>query len=70
MFSNNIDWEILGQGGMRFEKSFKSYSNDQWVLCSEQTWFNMAEILYALILNRNIIDERILITLENRSLKS
>jgi len=66
MFSNNIDWEILIQGGMRFEKSFKSYSNDQWVLCMEQTWFNMAEILYALILNRNIIDERILITLENR----
>jgi len=28
LFSNNIDWEILGQGEIRFEKSFKSYSND------------------------------------------
>jgi len=23
MFSNSIDYEILGQGGMSFEKSFK-----------------------------------------------
>jgi hypothetical protein len=30
LLSNSIDWEIIGQGGMRFEKSFKSYSNDQW----------------------------------------
>jgi len=29
LLSNSIDWEILGKGGMRFEKSFKSYSNDQ-----------------------------------------
>jgi len=28
MFSNNIDWEIHGEGGMRFKKSLKSYSND------------------------------------------
>ena len=48
---------------MRFEKTFKSYSNDQWLLCTEQTWFNIANILCALMLNQNIIDERILITL-------
>jgi hypothetical protein len=69
ILSNSIDWEILDQGGMRFEKSFKSYSNDQWLLCREQTWFNMADILNVLILNRDIIDERILITLRNWSLK-
>jgi hypothetical protein len=69
MFSNSIDWEIIGQGGMRFEKSFKSYSNNQWLLCKEQTWFNLADILRASILNRNIIDKRILITLRNWSLK-
>ena len=54
---------------MRFEKSFKSYSNNQWLLYREQTWFNMINILHALILNQNIIDERILITLRNQSLK-
>jgi hypothetical protein len=36
---------------MRFEKSFKFYSNDQWLLCREQTWFNMTDILHALMLN-------------------
>ena len=35
MFSNGIDWEILNQDGMRFEKGFKSYPNDQWLLCKE-----------------------------------
>jgi hypothetical protein len=65
MFSNSIDWEILGQDGIRFEKSFKSYFNDQWLLYREQTWFYMADILHALMLNQNIIDERILITLKN-----
>ena len=48
---------------------FKSYSNDQWQLYREQTWFNMTDILYALILNWNINDERILITMKNPSLK-
>jgi hypothetical protein len=38
MFSNSIDWEILSQGAIRFEKSFKSYSNDQWLLCGEQSY--------------------------------
>jgi hypothetical protein len=28
LFSNSIGWEISGQGEMRFEKSFKSYSNN------------------------------------------
>jgi hypothetical protein len=28
MFWNSIDQEILGQCGMGFEKSFKSYSNN------------------------------------------
>jgi hypothetical protein len=69
LFSNSIDWEILNQCGMIFEKSFKSYSNDQWLLCKEQTWFNMANILHDLMLNQNIIDKRILITLRNQSLK-
>jgi hypothetical protein len=54
---------------MKFENSFKSYSNNQWLLYREQTWFNMSDILHALMLNQNIIDERILITLKNWSLK-
>jgi hypothetical protein len=44
---------------MRFEKNFKSYSNDQWLLCREQTWFKMVDILHALMLNKKIIDEMI-----------
>jgi len=28
LFSNSIDRVILGQGGMRFKKDLKSYSND------------------------------------------
>ena len=54
---------------MRFEKSFESYSNDQWILCREQTWFNMVDILHALMLNQNIINEKTLNTLRNQSLK-
>jgi hypothetical protein len=46
LFLNSIDWEILGKDGITFEKSFKSYSNDQWLLCREQTWFNMTHILH------------------------
>jgi hypothetical protein len=69
VFSNTIDWENLSKGGMRFEKNFKSYSNDQWLLCREQTWFNMTDILYVLMLNQNIINKRILITMKNRLLK-
>jgi hypothetical protein len=65
LFSNSIDRKIIGQSGMRFEKSLKSYSNDQWLLCKEQAWFNMTNILYFLMLNHNIIDENILITLRN-----
>jgi hypothetical protein len=44
---------------MRFEKNFKSYSNDQWLLCREQTWFKMVDIFHALMLNKKIIDEMI-----------
>jgi hypothetical protein len=69
LFLNSIDWEIFGQCGMRFEKSFKSYSNDQWLLCGEQIWFNITNIFHALMLNQNIIDERILIILRNWSLE-
>jgi hypothetical protein len=69
LFSNNIDCKILSQCEMRFEKSFKSYLNDQWLLYRKQTWYNMTDILHVLILNRNIIDERILITLRKQSLK-
>jgi hypothetical protein len=54
---------------MRFKKSFESYSNHQWLLCKEQKRFSITDILHALMLNRNIIDERILITLGNLSLK-
>jgi hypothetical protein len=25
MFSNSIDWKIVGQGGMRFEKAINDY---------------------------------------------
>ena len=48
LFSNCIDWEILGQDGMIFEKIFKFYSNNQWLWCRKQTWFNMADILHVL----------------------
>jgi hypothetical protein len=54
---------------VEFEKCFESYSNDQWLLCRKQTWLNMANIPHALMLNRNIIDEMILITLINELLK-
>jgi len=69
LFSNSIDWEIIGQGGMRFEKNFKSYSNNQLLLYKKQIWFNMTDIQHALMLNWNIIDKMILITLRNRLLK-
>ena len=69
LFTNSIDRLIIGQSRVRFEKKIKSYSNDQWLLCREKTWFNMADILHALMLNQNIIDEMILITLRNQSLK-
>jgi len=69
IFSNSIDWEILSQVGMRFEKSFKSYLSNQLLLYREQTWFNIADIFYALMLNQNIIDESILIILRKWSLK-
>jgi len=54
---------------MRIENIFKSYLNNQWLLYREQTLFNMTNILHALMLNQHIIDERILITPRNRSLK-
>jgi hypothetical protein len=56
LFSNSINREILGQGGIRFENGFKSYSNDQWLLCIEQIWFNTTYILHVLMLNKKIID--------------
>jgi hypothetical protein len=65
LFSNSINWEIFGQGGMRFKKGFKSYSNDQLLLCRESTWFNMANMLLALMLNKNISDKMVLITMRN-----
>ena len=52
LISNCIDWDILGQEEMKFQKSFKFYSNDQWLLHREQTWFNMVNILYTLMLNQ------------------
>ena len=68
--SQTILIKNFGQGRMRFKKSFKFYSNDQWLLCREQTRFNMANILYILILNWNIIDKIILIILKNQLLKN
>jgi hypothetical protein len=41
---------------MRSEKSFKFYSNNQWLLRREQTWFNMADILNALIFKYKLIN--------------
>jgi len=37
------------QGGMRLEKSFKSYSNNQGLWCWKQIWFNRVDILHAII---------------------
>jgi hypothetical protein len=68
LFWNSIDWKIIGHDGMRFEKNFKCYSNDQ--LYKKQTWLNMTNILHALMLNHNIIDKKILITLKNLSQKA
>jgi hypothetical protein len=41
--------------------------NDYYI--EKKTWFNIADIFHVLMLNENIIDERILIKLRNRSLK-
>jgi hypothetical protein len=49
MFLNSIDSKILAQSGMRFKKSFKSYSNDQWLQCCEQIWYDREDILHALM---------------------
>ena len=38
LFSNSIDWKILAQGEMRFKKSSKSYSDDQWLLFREKKY--------------------------------
>jgi len=34
---------------MRFEKSFKSYSKNQWLWCWEQTWFNRVDTLHTIM---------------------
>jgi hypothetical protein len=34
---------------MRFEKNFKSYSNNQWLWYSEQTWFDIVDTLHAIM---------------------
>ena len=54
----------MGQDEMRFEILCKYYLNYQWLLCKEQTRFNITNILYVLKLNQNIIDEMILIILK------
>jgi hypothetical protein len=51
LLSNNIDWKFLNQGKIKFEKGLKSYSNNHWLLCIEQIWFNMTNIIHALMLN-------------------
>ena len=59
LFSNSIDKKNFGQNKMRFQKNFKFYSIDQWLLYREQTWFNIANILHNLMLNQNLIDKKI-----------
>jgi hypothetical protein len=54
---------------MRFEKGFKFYSNDQWLLCKEQTWFNMVNILYSLMLNQKIINKKYINYIEKLVIK-
>jgi hypothetical protein len=34
---------------MIFEKSFKSYSNNQWLYCWDKKWFNKTDILHAIM---------------------
>jgi hypothetical protein len=51
------------QGGMRFEKSFKSYLNNNWLWCWEQTWFDKASKNWWSI-NQNILHKWIIITLK------
>jgi hypothetical protein len=63
LFSNNIDCKILMQGEMRFEKSFKSYLNNNWLWCWEQTWFDKASKNWWSI-NQNILHKWIIITLK------
>ena len=53
---------------MRFEKSFKSYSNNQWLWCWEHTWFDRVNTLHA-VMSKSKHDEGIIITLRNWSLK-
>jgi hypothetical protein len=34
---------------MRFEKSFKSHSNKEWLYCWKQTWFDKVDTLFAIM---------------------
>jgi len=45
----SIDCQILAQGIMRFKKSSRSFSNDQWLWYWEQKWFDIVDILHAII---------------------
>ena len=55
----NVKWDLKRVSNL-------NYSNNQWLLCREQTWFNMEDIFYVLMLNQNIINEKILITLKSQ----
>jgi hypothetical protein len=37
------------QGGMIFKESFESYSNNQWLWCWEQIWFDVVDTLNAIM---------------------
>jgi len=54
----NVEWDLKRVSNL-------NYSNNQWLLCREQTWFNMEDIFHALMLNQNIINKKILITLKS-----
>jgi hypothetical protein len=37
------------QGGIKFEKSFKFYPNNQWLWCWEQIWFDRVNTIHAIM---------------------
>ena len=49
MFSNSIDYDILVQCKMRFEKSLKFYSKNQWLWCKKQIWFDKENAIHSQI---------------------
>jgi len=46
LFSNSIDREIIMQGRMIFQKTFKYYLKNKWLWCWEQIWFDKGDTLH------------------------